>query len=110
MLLRLQVLEDGFDDDVSARNAVASDIGYEAVESIAHTTRILEPVGEELRRSLHGRLQPLVILVLQRDAQAAKRTPRGDVATHGSSANDVHVGRVAPFSATEGFQSLLKLE
>ena len=58
---------------------------------VAHAARILQALGEELRRARHRGRQPLGVLILQRDRQAAQRAPRGDVAAHRAGADDVHV-------------------
>ena len=53
LLLGLEVLEDGLDNDIGARYAVAGDVGNEAVQRVSHAQWILEPVRKEFRRAPH---------------------------------------------------------
>ena len=50
--LGVEILEDGFDDDVGPRRAVAGYVRNQAVECVAHSPRILEAIGKELAGTL----------------------------------------------------------
>ena len=96
--------------DVGARHAVAGDVGDEPVGRIADAARILQALGEELRRARHRRREPLGVLVLQRHREPAQRAPRRDVAAHRAGADDVHVRRLELAVLAERLQPLLQPE
>ena len=92
--LGFEVLEDGFDDHIGLTRAVAGHVGDESVGGVAQPAGIAaEALLEELCGARHGRREAFGVLVLQRHAQAAQRTPRRDVAAHDAGADHVHVLR-----------------
>ena len=80
--------------------------------SVASRTRrgSLQPAREQLRRAGHRRREPLGVLVLQRDGQAAQRAPRRDVAAHRAGADHVHVRRLEVAFLAQRLQPLLQPE
>ena len=83
------VLEDGFDDDVGARHAIAGDVGRHARHELGRLAGILEALCECLARALQRRLDEFELAILQRDVEAALRAPGGDVAAHHARADHV---------------------
>ena len=132
LLLGLEVLEDRLDDHVGAANAVAGDVGDDAIQRVACAQGVLEALGKKPGGARKRGREPLCVLVLQGHGQPAQCAPRGDVAAHSAGAYDMHVlrrtmqvaQRLILFSsltgrgdrgkgiavATETFQSFLQLE
>ena len=97
--------------DVGARDAVARDVGNQPVASHRATRRgSRRRSAKSFAGALHRRREPLGILVLQRDREAAQRAPRGDVAAHRAGADDVHVRRLEAAFLAERLQPLLQPE
>ena len=83
------VLEDGFDDDVRARHAIAGDVGRHARHELGRLARILEALCERLSSAHQRRLDELEFAILQCDVEAALSAPRSDIATHHARADHV---------------------
>jgi hypothetical protein len=94
--LRLQVLEDRLDQHVGLARAIARHVRDQAIERVALARLVAQPPLEQLRGALHRRGDALGRGVLQRDAQAAHRADRRDVAAHHAGADHVHVARLDP--------------
>ena len=65
---------------------------------------------EELARALHGGRDVLLVAILQRHGQAARRAPARDVAAHDAGADDVHVLGGLAAGLAGGLQSILQEE
>ena len=109
--LGVEILEDRLDDDVGAGDAVARDIGDQAVG--ARRARGAGPSAAPSNSfgcAGHRRRDPLRVLVLQRDGQSAQRAPRRDVAAHRAGTDDVHVRGLEIAVLAERLQALLQAE
>jgi hypothetical protein len=85
------VLEDRLDHEVRAFDAVSWHVALQSrhlfCRLAGHATALFKECPRVIERRLHGVRVP----VLQRDREAAQRTPGGDVAAHDPRAHHVHV-------------------
>jgi len=88
--LGLEVLDDGFDDQIGRCRAPILRVGDEPVEGLCDKFRALEAFLEQLARALQRRGDRLIALVDQGDAAAVERQPSGNVAAHRAGPDDVH--------------------
>ena len=104
------VLEDGFDDHVGARHAVAGDVGRHARHELGRLAGVLEALCEGLARAHQRRLDEFQFAILQRHVEAALRAPGGDVATHHARADHVYALERQLALAAQVLEPLLQRE
>ncbi len=110
LALGVGVLEDRLDDDVGARDAGGLDVRGQARRHLGGLGRVAGALGEELARAGERGLDVLQLAVLQRDREAARRAPGGDVAAHDARADDVDVGDLARRLAAQRLHAVLQEE
>ncbi len=102
--LELEIFRHRLDDQVGAGDAVALEIGNEAIERVAHAPAVVAAdLSIKLRGALDRAADRILVGIAERDDKAVPRAPRGDVAAHGAGADDMHAASV-PVAAGEVFQ------
>ena len=108
--LELEIFRHRLDDQVGAGNAIALQIGNEAVECVAYAAAVVAAdFAVKFGSALDGAADCLRAGVAERDDKAAPRAPGGDVAAHRSGADDMNALAV-PLAAGEIFQIVAQEE
>jgi hypothetical protein len=104
------VFGDGFDDHIGMTDAIAIQIGGQAVKSGSRLARVFFLAREQLAGPALGGGDALAVLVLKRDCHALQRAPCGDISAHYARADDMDVScrRRARFLAAKTLQALLQ--
>ena len=110
-MLGVEIFEDGLDHHVGMCRPEALGIGNQAIERIAQTQRVTQPLGERCLCPGNGRRDVRNGAVLQGHAQAAQGTPGGDITAHHASTDDMNMTNDERFAGfAEGFEALLQME
>ena len=110
LALELEIFRHRLDDQIGTGNAVALEIGNEAVERVAHAPAVVAAdLAVKLGGALDGAADRLRAGVAERDDKAVPRAPGGDVAAHGAGADDVNALAV-PLAVGEVFQLVAQEE
>jgi hypothetical protein len=104
------IFENGFDDDIGMRHAVAIHIRNQAIKSSACLSAGHAGDERTVCRPVAGRTHAFQALVLQRHGHATQGAPGGNVAAHDASANDMNALRLERRFLAEAFQALLQEE
>ncbi len=104
------ILEDRLDHEIGVGGALALDVGDEPRHGGFDPFRGLQPLHEQLVRTVERGLDVLHLAILQGHVEATQRAPRRDVATHDACANDVHATHVRRHALAEALQATLQEE
>ncbi len=91
VLFGLDILIDGFDDHVSLLDACAQVIRYQAVHGILNLVAIAEFFPKQLVSAADRTAKMFRCPVLQRHNQAFQNAPGGNIPTHDTAADDMHM-------------------
>ncbi len=91
ILLGIDILKDGFDDHIGFFNPVTEMIGKQTIHGALYQIPILELFLEQCVSAADRTTKVFRCPVLQADVQPAQYAPGGDVASHHTTANDMHM-------------------